>query len=279
MFATKPKLAVELLQNQARAVPGPHLGIFDGAFALRSVVRPLLQPELGCPRVDFITRLRKDARLHALPAAERPAGRRGPKPKWGRRLPPPKQGGRWRVPWQEGQAFIYGRRRQVRWKEVVCQWSVAGHAVPVKAVTAEVEGYAQRFHLVTSALSLTGLQVVELFAGRFRQEDGFRDLKQRLGWEECRAWTKKPVERTAWIEMLTLSLLRMLQFRLEALGEVDWWLRPPWNKRKQRPSILDVERLLRQLRGELQQLLSAWLGSQEDKSGSEAGAGGAGRDP
>jgi hypothetical protein len=33
-------------------------------------------------------------------------------------------------------------------------------------------------------VELTGLQMVELFTARFRQEDGFRDLKQRLGWEE-----------------------------------------------------------------------------------------------
>ena len=65
----------------------------------------------------------------------------------------------------------------------------AGHEVPVKAIVARVEGYKKRFTLVTSAVELTGLQMVELFAARFRQEDGFRDLKQRLGWEECRAWT------------------------------------------------------------------------------------------
>src|SRR4051812_41549107 len=34
--------------------------------------------------------------------------------------------------------------------------------------------------------------MVELFATRFRQEDGSRDLKQRLGWEECRAWAPQP---------------------------------------------------------------------------------------
>ena len=38
--------------------------------------------------------------------------------------------------------------------------------------------------------------MVEIFAARFRQEDGFRDVKQRLGWEECRAWTKQLILRT-----------------------------------------------------------------------------------
>jgi hypothetical protein len=42
--------------------------------------------------------------------------------------------------------------------------------VPVKAVVAKVEGYKKRFTLVTSAVELTGLQMVELFAARFRQE-------------------------------------------------------------------------------------------------------------
>src|SRR5262249_11139420 len=162
-------------------------------FAVRSVVRPLVCPPPGQRRVEFLTRLRADARLHARPEPNRPAGRRGPKRKWGRRLPPPRQGGRRPGAWQTGRAWIYGRRRPVRSKEVVCLWRVLGHDVPVKAVVAEVEGYRKRFTVVSSACDLTGLQLVEVFAARFRQEDGFRDLKQRLGWEECRAWTKKPI--------------------------------------------------------------------------------------
>jgi hypothetical protein len=62
------------------------------------------------------------------------------------------------------------------------------------------------------------LQVVELFCARFRQEDGFRDLKERLGWEECRAWTRNPIERTSQARWVTMSLLRLAQFRLEAEG-------------------------------------------------------------
>ncbi len=62
---------------------------------------------------------------------------------------------------------------------------------------------------------------------------------------------------------MTLSLLRLAQFRLQAAGEVDWWFRPPWNKKKDRPSVLDLERLMRQHRAEIQQLLSEWLGDEE----------------
>jgi hypothetical protein len=261
-FRTKCELAVELLREQARIIGGAHLGVFDGGFALRSVVRPLVEPEDGSRRIEFLARLRHDARLHALPPTERRRGQRGPMPKWGKKLPPPRQGGRWTRWWKEGDAFLYGRRRKVLWKEVVCLWRVSGHQVPVKAVVAKVEGYKKRFTLVSSAVALSGLQMVELFCARFRQEDGFRDLKQRLGWEECRAWTRNPIERTTQAQWVTMTLLRLLQFRLDAEGCVDWWTPPPWNKKKDRPSVLDVERLLRRHRPEIQRFLSEWLGDE-----------------
>src|SRR5207302_10007769 len=163
---------------------------------------------------------------------ERPKGRRGRMPHWGKTVPPRRQGGRWTGCWQVGSAFLYGRRRRVQWKEVVCLWRVSGHDVLVKAVVAKVEGYKKRFTLVSSATELSGLQVVELFGARFRQEDGFRDLKQRLGWEECRAWTRQPILRTTQVLLLTLTLLRLLQFRLEAATGSAWWLHPPWNPHK-----------------------------------------------
>jgi hypothetical protein len=259
-FRTKCELLVGLARQQARATDGPHLLVFDGGFALRSVVQPLLRPtDAAQPRIDILTRLRHDARLHALAPTQRRLGQRGPLPRWGRRLAPPRQGGRWPGPWHEGQAFVYGRLRQVRYKEVICLWRVAGHQTPVKAVVAEVEGYRQRFTLVTSAIDLTGLQVVELFCARFRQEDGFRDLKQRLGWEECQAWTKNPILRTTQTLFVTMTVLRLLQFRLEQERGTDWWLHPPWNPRKVRPSVLDVERLLWQHRQGIQHELAAWL--------------------
>ena len=145
-FRTKCELAVELLREQARIAPGQkHLGVFDGGYALRNVVRPLVLAEGGGRRIDVLTRLRHDARLFALPPTERPAGARGPKPKWGRRLEPPRRGGRWERGWRTGSGFIYGRQRRVRWKEVGCLWRVLGWEVPVKAIIAHVEGYKVSF--------------------------------------------------------------------------------------------------------------------------------------
>ncbi len=261
-FRTKNELLVAELRQQSTEQEGPHLAVFDGAFAVSNVVRTLVRPAAGKPRIEFITRLRRDARLCELPPTARPKHKRGPMPKWGRPLSPPRCGGRWPGLWREGTVFLYGRRRNVRWKEPRCQWRVLGHEDPVKAVVAEVEGYSERFTLVTSAIRLTGLEVLELFCARFRQEDGFRDLKQRLGWEECRAWTKNPINRTTQILFETLTLLRLLQRRLDEEAGDTWWLHPPWNERKTRPSVLDIERLLRQHHTEIRECLSEWLVSE-----------------
>ena len=259
-FRTKCELLVEMARENARACSGKTLGVFDGGFALRSVVRPLVKPpEAGQPRIDFLTRLRHDARLHGLPPQGRKKGQRGATPKWGQRLPPPRQGGRWRGAWQTGAALLYGRARQVEYKELPCLWRVLGHDVVVKAVVARVEGYRQRFTLVSSATDLSGLQMVELFCARFRQEDAFRDLKQRLGWEEGRAWTRNPIERTTQAVLVALTALRLLQFELQGERGDAWWLHPPWNPHKTRPSVLDVERLLREHREGLRRGLAEWL--------------------
>jgi hypothetical protein len=139
--------------------------------------------------------------------------------------------------------------------------------VAVKAVVARVDGYRQRFTLVTSATDLSGVQMLELFCARFRQEDAFRDLKQRLGWEEGRAWTRNPIERTTQAVLVTLTALRLLQFEVQGERGDDWWLHPPWNPHKTRPSALGVERLMREHRQELRQGLAAWLDSEGNAEG------------
>ena len=61
----------------------------------------------------------------------------------------------------------------------------------------------------------------------------------------------------------TMGLGGLLELGLDEGGGPDWWSAPPWNKKKDRPSVLDVERLLRRHRPEIQRLLSNWLRDEE----------------
>jgi hypothetical protein len=72
----------------------------------------------------------------------------------------------------------------------------------------EVPGYDKLWSTITSPEDLSPGQVLSGNGGRFRQEDGFRDHKQRLGMEECRAWTKEPILRTFQVQTLAQTLLR-----------------------------------------------------------------------
>ena len=121
----------------------------------------------------------------------------------------------------------------------------------------EVPGYDKLWATIASADDLSAGQVLSANGGRFRQEDGFRDHKQRLGMEECRAWTKEPVLRTFQIQMTALTLLRLMQFRLARRFGEAWCPPPPWNLGKRHVSILDLRRLFWKHRSRFSQVMSA----------------------
>jgi hypothetical protein len=256
-FTTKTALAATMLREADADSPVPILAVFDGAYANQTVIGACLDPMKG-RRIDVVTRLRFDARLYE-PAPERDAHHRGRPRKWGQRLPAPQDHAKWKSPWQSGTAFVYGRRRSVRYREQACRWAVSGPNEPVRVFAFEVEGYQEPWYLVTTSATLSALQVVEVHAARFRQEDGFRDHKQRLGMEECRAWTQAPIERTFLIQMVAQTLLRLLGWRLDADPTVgEWWSAPDWNREKAHASLLDVRRIMWSSREEFSQFLR-WL--------------------
>ena len=252
-FHKKTQLAVELLQQVDDESGASILAIFDGAYANKTVIGPCLQPSPGRRRIAVLTRLRHDARLYR-PVEQRP-GRPGPKPLWGKRLPAPKDHERWEGRWKKGRAYIYGRTRCFRYQRLECYWAVSGPKELVHVYVFKVEGYKEPWYSVTTARDLTPTEVAALFPARFRQENGFREHKQLLGMEECRAWTKEPVLRTFQVQMVALTLLRLLQFRLDEHSADAWWEKPDWNRRKSHPSLLDLRRLMWQHRETIAKLL------------------------
>lgn len=253
-FRKKTELAADLLRQQDAVSEAPLIAVFDGAYANETVVEPCLQPPAGGRRIEVLTRLRFDARLYA-PLVPKPGANGRPR-KWGRRLPAPQHHEQWPSSWCKGKALIYGRVRKFRFKQLACRWFVSGPHQPVQVFVFAVEGYDEPWYLITTALNLTAEQVVVLFAARFRQEDAFRDLKQRLGMEECRAWTKEPILRTFQVQLVAMTLLRLLEERIDTVwGQGSWWVVPEWNRHKSHPSVLDLRRLFWRHRSKLSQCL------------------------
>jgi hypothetical protein len=256
-FRTKTAFAVDMLRQADAESAVPILAAFDGAYAMETVIEPCLNPPQGIRRIEFITRLRRDARLYQ-PLEDAKKNSKGGRPRiWGRRLPAPQEHAQWNVRWQKGRAYIYGRLRGFRYKRLRCCWSVSGPQQLMDAFVFEVSGYDKLWSTITSAGDLSAAQVLSANAGRFRQEDGFRDHKQRLGMEECRAWTKEPILRTFQVQILALTLLRLMQYRLDATCGARWRPAAPWNLQKRHASILDLRRLFWKHRTRFSQLLSA----------------------
>lgn len=256
-FRTKTGWAVDMLRQADAESGAPILAVFDGAYAMETVIKPCLNPPPDGRRIEFVTRLRRDARLYQ-PLEKTTKNPKGGRPrKWGRRWPAPQQHAQWKAKWQTGRAYVYGKLRKFRYKRLRCCWSVSGPRQVVWAYVFDVPGYDKLWSTVTSAGDLSAAQVLAANAGRFRQEDAFRDHKQRLGMEECRAWTKEPILRTFQVQMLALALLRLMQFHLEAACGARWRPAPPWNLDKRQASILDLRRLFWKHRARFSQLLAA----------------------
>ena len=255
-FRTKTALAVELLGQADAESAVPILAVFDGAYAVATVIGPSLYPPGNRRRIEIITRLRADARLYQ-PVVPRLRAKGRP-PKWGPRMAAPQHHVYWAAGWQRSRAWVYGRLRGFRYKQLRCRWAVSGPQIPVHVFVVEMAGYEEPWFLVTSALELSPAQVVEAWTARFRQEDGFRDHKQRLGMEECRAWTKEPILRTFQVQLIALTVLRLLQTRLDQMwGPGTWWFKPEWQRHKRHASILDLRRLFWRHRAEFSQFLVA----------------------
>jgi len=255
-FRTKTLLAVDMLRQLDAESAVPVLAAFDGAYAMDTVIQPCLNPLPGRRRIEFVTRLRKDARLYE-PLAPTAKNSKGGRPrKWGSRLPSPQEHTKWNVPWQNSRAYVYGRVRTFRYKCLHCCWSVSGPQEIVCAYVFDVPGYDKLWATVTSAGDLSAAQVLSGNGGRFRQEDGIRDHKQRLGMEECRAWTKEPVLRTFQVQTLAQTLLRLVQLRRTRLTGDTWCAPPPWNPSKRHVSILDLRRAFWKHRPRFSQVLA-----------------------
>lgn len=256
-FRTKTAFAVDMLRETDAESATPVLAAFDGAYAMETVIKPCLNPPQGSRRIEFVTRLRKDARLYEPLAASAKNPKGGRPRKWGKRLPAPQEHAKRDVPWQTGRAYVYGRTRTFRYKCLRCCWSVSGPKQIIWAYVFDVPGYDKLWATITSAGDLSPSQVLSANGGRFRQEDGFRDHKQRLGMEECRAWTKEPVLRTFQVQMVAQTLLRLMQFRLAHRYGDAWCAPPPWNLGKRHVSILDLRRLFWKHRPRFSQVLAA----------------------
>lgn len=211
----------------------------DATFTNRTVLRDLP------PRTTLIGRIRKDARLYALPTPEEQNQGRGRRRCYGLRLPTPEQLRRDdAVPWQPVEAFAAGQVREFQIKFITpLRWKPAGGErqlalLIVRPVAYRLRGacrgYRQPAYLISTDPLLSPQQILQAYLWRWEIELNFRDEKTLLGFGQPQVRSDPAVRTTAAFFVFVYALLLLA---LEACHLAHSPLpRPRWQRfRPQRP--------------------------------------------
>lgn len=193
-----------------------------------------------------ITRLRLDAALYE--PAPPPTGKAGRPRKKGKRLPTlqailddPQT--KWRsvkVHWYDGQR---------RLMEITSQTAVWYHSgkppVPIRWVLIrDPQGKYEAIALLSTALDLEPLQIVNWFVQRWQVEVTFEEVRTHLGVETQRQWSDKAIERTTPILLglfswITLAAHLLVERAHLPVRQAAWYL-------KEHPTFSDALSAVRQ---------------------------------
>ncbi len=235
-FRTKHQLALELLRHIIRTLRalGSKAGfivVFDGAYAARALVRPLI-----AEGAIVVTRLRRDAKLFDLPVNK--LGQRGRPRKYGKsRISLAKRAGG-----RDGWTTIDYRCRGVMTKGRVQTFLATSHVVggAVRVVLLEHASGNWAAYISTD-VSMSVEAILQTVSDRWSIEEHFHDVKEVWGAGEQQV-------RNVWSNIGCWNLCGWLY----ALVELECWDQTPeqlvdrsdrpWDNPSRRPSHADRRR-------------------------------------
>ena len=185
----------------------------DATFTNRTVLQNLP------PRTTLMGRIRKDARLYALPTAKEENHGRGRRRYYGQRLPTPEQ---YRhdqsIPWTTVTAFAAGRVHDFDIKFVTpLRWKHAGGERQLSLLIVRPIAYRLRkgahlsyrnpAYLICSDPALAPQQILQAYLWRWEIELNFRDEKTLLGFGQPQVRSDPAVRTTATFFVFVYALL------------------------------------------------------------------------
>jgi hypothetical protein len=212
----------------------------DATFTNRTVLRDLP------PRTTLLGRIRKDARLYALPTAEQENHGCGRRRCYGQRLPTPEQFRRDEsIPWTTVQAFAAGNLHDFDIKFITpMRWKHAGGERQLSLLIVRPISYRLRkraplsYHrpayLISTDPTLAPQQILQTYLWRWEIELNFRDEKTLLGFGQPQVRSDPAVRTTATFFVFVYALL-LLALENSHLAHSPL-PRPRWQRlRPQRP--------------------------------------------
>lgn len=248
--------AVQRLAQVRERTPGarPLWTVVDGRFTNRTVLKNLPA------NTTLIGRLRKDAKLYALPEAE-PAGR-GRRQLYGQRLPTPDEiRTQAAIPWQSVTAFACGKVQTFHIKTLApLRWRTAGQQDLRLVVIAPLAyrktkngklQYRDPAYLICTDPDVPIALLLQAYIWRWDIEVNFRDEKTLLGVGEAQVRTPQAAQKVPATAVAAYSLLLLAAAKAYGpAGRPDELPPPRWRTHRacQRAS---TALLVNQLRFEL----------------------------
>ena len=235
-FRTKHQLALELIRRvmgllRALGSKAGYLIVFDGAYAARELIRPLIKEG-----ATVVTRIRRDAKLFDLPVNEK--GRRGRPRIYGKnRISLAKRAGR-RDGWQVIEYSCRGVNVEGRYKTFLATSQVVGGVVRVVLLEHSSGNWAA---YISTDASMCVEAILQTVSDRWAIEEHFHDVKEVWGAGEQQV-------RNLWSNIGCWHLCTWLY----TLVELECWDEPseqlvdrsdrPWDNPDRRPSHADRRR-------------------------------------
>jgi len=230
----------------------------DGRFTNRTILK-------GLPAgVPLIGRIRRDAKVYALPPDEVRAGMAGRPRRYGERLPTPEQVLKDpTIPFAEVKAHAAGKVHTFRIKTLeAVKWKPAGAGRVMRLIVIAPLGYRLRqggkmlyrqpAYLICSDPGLPLEQVLQAYIWRWGIEVNFRDEKSVLGVGEAQLRHRQSVQTQPAVAVAGYALLLLAGIAAYGPAGIPEELPDPKWLRGRRPRVCPTQRLLSQLR------LEAW---------------------
>ena len=184
-FQTRQEIAAAMIRDTREALPNRTIRIAaDGQYATGVVV----QAATGA-RSNLVSRIRSDAAIYALPSKRRRT-RRGRRPKKGKRLPAPKRLARRKQGWRTVEALVYGKQRKRQVLAVICLWYHVSKDRPIKLlIVRDPSGEQRDDYMFCTDASVSDVEIIERFSGRWPIEESIHDAKQLGGLEQVQGWS------------------------------------------------------------------------------------------
>jgi len=256
-FRTKLVLAAEMVLWMVQIVvkAGKTMWVVvDGGYAKRPFLKPVMAA--GCVVVG---RLRRDAKLRALPPPVRRGKRRGrgrPRKYSKTKISLAKRAGQ-KKGWQRVECTLYNKKVIKTYKTFLATWTPAGGLIRVVLTKEDDGSWLPIFCTLPKA---TVVEILEAFADRATIEQDFHDVKEIWGAGQQQV-------RNIWTNVGVYHL----NLWMHTLVELWAWKLPgkhlcnrsdsPWDDAQRRPSHANRRKALRQhiLRTELLTITAVWL--------------------